>query len=187
MGYSKLETMSKQKKLVSKSQRLKRKVLVNIFKVILVLMITVIIAGAGAVFGMMKGILDNAPDVKDINIVPKGFKTVIYDQNGNVTREISTIDSNRVYVYYEEIPEDLVNAFVAIEDERFWTHNGIDVKGIFRAAFKGISTGQFNEGASTITQQLIKNNVFNVGLDETTFLDSLERKIQEQYLALELE
>lgn len=187
MGYTKHETVKKQKQFVSKTQRYQRKILVNIFKIFLVCIITLIIAAAGAGFGMIKGILDNAPDVDDINIVPKGFKTVIYDQDGNEVRQIATIDSNREYVYYEDIPEDYVNAFIAIEDERFWSHNGIDVKGIFRAAIKGITSGNFDEGASTLTQQLIKNHVFNVGMNETTFLDKLERKIQEQYLALELE
>lgn len=187
MGYSKAETEKKQRKLVSKTQRNTRKVLVIFFKVILVGIIAVIIAGAGAGFGMMKGILDNAPDVSNISIVPKGYRSTIYDKDGNSDREISTIDSNRVYVYYDEIPKDYVNAFVAIEDQRFWTHNGIDVRGIFRAFAKGAASGHFNEGASTLTQQLIKNQVFNVGLGETTFMDKLERKIQEQYLAIELE
>ncbi len=187
MGFARTETENKQRKLVSKAQRNRRKILVNFFKLILVSFIAVIIAGAGAAFGMMKGILDGAPSVDDINIIPKGFRTVIYDQDGHVKNEIATINSNRVYVYYEDIPEDWVNAFVAIEDQRFWTHNGIDVRGIFRAAIHGVSTGEFDQGASTITQQLIKNHVFNVGMDEKSFLDKVERKIQEQYLALELE
>ncbi len=187
MGYTKHETMKKQRKIVSKSQRYKRKVLVNIFKFLLVGIVTFIIACAGAGFGMIKGILDNAPSVDEISIMPKGFKSYIYDQDGNEIKEISTIDSNRVYVYYDEIPEDYVNAFVAIEDQRFWEHNGIDVKGIFRAFALGVASGSFDQGASTLTQQLIKNHVFNVGLDEKTFMDRLERKIQEQYLALELE
>ena len=187
MGYSKAETEKKQRKLVSKTQRTTRKVLVILFKVILVGIIAVIIAGAGAGFGMMKGILDNAPDTSSINIVPQGYRSNIRSQDGSVEKEISTIDSNRVYVYYDQIPKDMVNAFVAIEDQRFWTHNGIDVRGIFRAFAKGAASGHFNEGASTLTQQLIKNQVFNVGLDETTFMDKLERKIQEQYLAIELE
>ena len=161
--------------------------LVILFKIILVGIIAVIIAGAGAGFGMMKGILDNAPDTSSINIVPQGYRSNIRSQDGSVEKEISTIDSNRVYVYYDQIPKDMVNAFVAIEDQRFWTHNGIDVRGIFRAFAKGAASGHFNEGASTLTQQLIKNQVFNVGLDETTFMDKLERKIQEQYLAIELE
>ena len=187
MGYAKQETIKKQKRLVSRAQRNKRKILVNFFKIFLVMIVTLIIAVAGAGFGMMKGILDNVPDINKISIVPKGFRTVIYDANGNEEMIVATIDSNREYVYYEDIPKDFVNAFVAIEDERFWTHNGIDVKGIFRAAIKGVASGNFDEGASTLTQQLIKNHVFNVGLDEKTFLDRLERKIQEQFLALELE
>jgi len=187
VSYSKHETTVKQRKLVSKAQRNIRKVFVSLFKVILVLVVTLVIACAGAGFGMMKGVLDNAPDINEISIVPKGFKSTIYDKDGNIEKELSTYGSNREYVYYEDIPEMYVNAFVAIEDERFWTHNGIDVKGILRAGVKGIASGNFDEGASTITQQLIKNHVFNVGMDETTFLDKLERKIQEQYLALELE
>ena len=187
MGYSKAETEKKQRKLVSKTQRNTRKVLVILFKIILVGIIAVIIAGAGAGFGMMKGILDNAPDTSSINIVPQGYRSNIRSQDGTVEKEISTIDSNRVYVYYDQIPKDMVNAFVAIEDQRFWTHNGIDVRGIFRAFAKGAASGHFNEGASTLTQQRIKNQVFNAGLDETTFMDKLERKIQEQYLALKLD
>ena len=83
MGYSKMETIKKQKELVSKSQRVKRKVLVNMLKIFLLVLITLIITVAGAGFGMMKGILDNAPDINQISIMPKGFKTFIYDSNGN--------------------------------------------------------------------------------------------------------
>ncbi len=191
MGYSRHETMKKQRKLVSKAQRNRRKVLVNFFKILLVMIVTVVVAGAGAFFGMIKGILDNAPDVDTIDIVPRGFKSVIYDADGNVEKELSTFDSNREYIYYEDIGETVINAFVAIEDERFWQHNGIDVKGILRAGIKGIANvakgGSMDEGASTLTQQLIKNQIYNVGMDEITFMDRLERKIQEQYLALELE
>lgn len=191
MGYSRHETMKKQRKLVSKAQRNRRKVLVNFFKILLVMIVTVVVAGAGAFFGMIKGILDNAPDVDSIDIVPRGFKSVIYDANGNVEKELSTFDSNREYIYFEDIGDTVINAFVAIEDERFWQHNGIDVKGILRAGIKGIANiargGSMDEGASTLTQQLIKNQIYNVGMGEITFMDRLERKIQEQYLALELE
>ncbi len=79
------------------------------------------------------------------------------------------------------------HAFVAIEDERFYDHNGIDLHGIGRAFISGLSKGRFSEGASTITQQLIKNNVLTSWTSETSFVEKLQRKIQEQYLALELE
>ena len=82
----------------------------------------------------------------------------------------------------------LQDAFVAIEDERFYEHNGIDLQGILRAGVTGIANGfHFSQGASTITQQLIKNNVLTTWTSETSFIEKLQRKIQEQYLAIELE
>ena len=84
------------------------------------------------------------------------------------------------------VPENLAHAFVAIEDERFYEHNGIDIKGIIRAGVIGVTSGHFSEGASTITQQLLKNNVFTDWTKEDTFIDKVTRKIQEQYLAIEL-
>ena len=76
---------------------------------------------------------------------------------------------------------------MAIEDERFYEHNGIDIQGILRAGVVGVMNGfDFTEGASTLTQQLIKNNVFDF-VNEKTFFDRVERKLQEQYLALAFE
>lgn len=188
MNFSKSEAIKKQKHLVSKASKNAEKAKVSLFKAFLVCIIAFGAICAGAGFGMFNGILDNAPDINDINVVPEGFQTCIYNQDGKLIRTLSTTDSNREYAHYNEIPENLVNAYIAIEDQRFRSHNGIDIRGIFRAFYEGVKNGgHFNQGASTITQQLIKNEVFNVGLDETTFMESLERKIQEQYLAIELE
>ena len=80
------------------------------------------------------------------------------------------------------------HAFVAIEDERFYKHNGVDLRGIIRAGFTGITSGgESMQGASTITQQLLKNNYFTDWTSENSFADRLNRKIQEQYLAIQLE
>ena len=84
----------------------------------------------------------------------------------------------------DKIPKNLANAFVAIEDERFYQHNGIDIKGIIRAGVQVIKDRRLSQGASTITQQLLKNNVFDGWTDEST-MQSIKRKIQEQYLELE--
>ena len=159
-------------KLMSKEQRYFRRVLISAFKIILSAFVLCIIVLAGAGFGVMKGILDDAPNVRDINIKPKGFKTIIMNQDGEEIDSLSTINSNRIYVYYEDIPEQFINAFVAIEDERFWEHNGIDVRGIFRAVYRDVINGNMNEGASTITQQLIKNQAFKGG-NEPSKIDIL--------------
>lgn len=187
MNFSKEGVIKRQNKLISKTQRYHRRFFIDVFKLVLAVFVLIILICAGAGFGMMKGILDNSPDISSISIKPKGFKTVIYDQNGNERNTLSTVNSNRVYVYYDDIPDQIKNAFVSIEDERFWKHNGIDMRGIFRAFVKDVVARDFSEGASTITQQLIKNHVFNVGMDETTKLQTIERKVQEQYLAIDLE
>ncbi len=189
MNYSKHNTKKKQKKLVSKHTKNKKKISYWIYKSFIFMFLFCILAGIGAGIGMISAIISTAPDIAEIeqSVQLEGFQTTIYNQDGKEITTLSTANSNRIYVEYENIPDNLVNAFVAIEDERFWQHNGIDARGILRAFFVGIQKGSFTEGASTITQQLIKNQVFNVGLNETTFMDSLKRKFQEQYLAIELE
>lgn len=189
MNYSRHNTKKKQKKLVSKHTKNKKKISYWIYKSFIFLFIFCIFTGCGAGIGMLQAIISTAPDIAEIeqSVQLEGFQTTIFNQDGKEITTLSTANSNRIYVEYENIPDDLSNAFVAVEDERFWKHNGIDARGILRAFFVGIQNRNFSEGASTITQQLIKNQIFNVGLNEATFMDSLKRKIQEQYLAIELE
>lgn len=145
------------------------------------------VIGASAVYGTYKGILEVSPDIGSIDVSPKGYSTFVYDKAGKTTATLVSTDSNRIPVTREGIPLDLEHAFVAIEDERFYEHRGIDIPGIFRAIYVGVTNGfDFSEGASTITQQLIKNNVFTNWTSETT-QERIKRKIQEQYLAYQLE
>ena len=157
----------------------------SVWKVILASLILCLLAAAGTGAYILKGIIDQAPDITALSLRPEGFATTIYDSAGNETERLVMEGTNREEASYEEFPEDLVNAFIAIEDERFWTNKGIDIRAILRAV-KGVLTRNSSAGGgSTITQQLIKNAVFQGGM-ETSFKDRLERKIQEQYLALQL-
>ena len=189
MNYSRKNIEKKQKKLVSKSPKNKNKLTYILYKCFIFIFLFGIVSGIGAGIGMFTSIIDNAPDITDIkeSVKLEGFQTTIYNQDGSELTTLSTANSNRIYVEYEDIPQTLIDAFIATEDSRFWEHNGVDAKGILRAFFVGVKNRNFSEGASTITQQLIKNQIFNVGLNESTFMDSLKRKIQEQYLAIELE
>ena len=191
MNYGK-RNLSRRKKSISSKKRMKKKrVGVRFFKalIICILLLGVICLVGGAVFA--KKIIDNTPAVSADDILPQGYTTNITDQSGNVIETLKDSDSNRVYKTYEEITansEYLPHAFVAIEDERFYEHNGVDLQGIIRAGIVGITNGfNFTEGASTLTQQLIKNNVFPNFVNEETFFDRVERKLQEQYLALQIE
>lgn len=155
----------------------------TVLRVILVTLLAVI--AAGAVF--VAYCVVRAPSINVLDAMPHGYRSNVLDRDGNVVLTLSGEASNRVYVKLSEVPESLQEAVVAIEDERFYEHFGIDPRGIMRALYKGITEGNFSEGASTITQQLLKNNVFTDWMNETTFLDKVQRKIQEQYLAIALE
>lgn len=188
MNYGKKGVREKQKALNSKSVKFGKKIGFTFIQVFLIFIVSVAILGACAGIGIFKGIIDTSPDISNIDVTPSGFSTFVYDIEGNQIAKLVSTDSNRIPVSMDMVPEDLANAFVAIEDERFYDHNGIDIKGIIRAAAVGIKNKfNFSEGASTITQQLLKNNVFTDWTSEDSFADRMKRKIQEQYLALELE
>ena len=128
-----------------------------------------------------------APDLDQVNVSPDGYRSSVLDENGTEILTLMGEESNRIYADLDEIPEDLQKAVIAIEDERFETHPGIDLQGIARAAYRNLRAGRLVEGASTITQQLIKNNVFPDWTQERTVLDKVSRKLQEQLLAMQLE
>ncbi len=150
-----------------------------ILRTILIVIIVAIFAIAGALLGAYMGIVDSAPTMNTDDVVPENYTSIVYDSAG---KEIDRLhgEENREYVQLDQIPENLQKAVVSIEDERFYEHNGIDPKGILRALMINIQTHSFSQGASTITQQLIKNEVL-------TSEKQLTRKIQEQYLAVQLE
>lgn len=188
MNYGKKKASKQQKNVTSKAAMKKKRAGVRLFKAMLLTCLVAIIlciAGGGLFIEKM---IDDAPDITPEDVKPSKFTTqALADDGTTVLDTFVDAGANRVYKSIDEIPKDLQNAFVAIEDSRFYEHNGIDLKGIVRAGLKGITSGHFSEGASTLTQQLIKNNVFPNFVNEETFLDRVERKLQEQYLALEIE
>ena len=189
MNYGKKKAAKRQKKITSKSTMQGKRIVVRLFKALLICIVLAAVVGVAGGGLFIKKIIDDTPHVSASDVKPKGFTTFVYADDGSteIERFVSS-GSNRVYKSVDEIPKDLQHAFVAIEDERFYKHNGIDLQGIARAAVVGIARGgNFTEGASTLTQQLIKNNVFPNFTKEKTFYDKFQRKIQEQYLALQIE
>ena len=187
MNYGKRGTSKKQKSMHSKATKVRKKASVIFIKAFLICLLIVGVAGVCAGVGIVKGVIDNAPDIDSTTVIPRGYKSVMLDAEGNTMAELVTAGSNRVWVDIENIPEHVQWAFIDIEDERFYEHNGIDLRGIMRAAVTMISSGfKTTQGGSTITQQLLKNSVFDF-MSEDTFVEKVERKLQEQYLAIELE
>ena len=172
--------------LLDTSRQARRHHLIFLLKIALAMFLILCFAGFAVGIGFVRGAIDAAPSLDILDVQPQGYASQIYDADGNLMQTLVMEGSNREEVSFDQLPDDLVNAFIAIEDSRFYEHNGIDLKGILRAAYVGITNGRFSEGASTITQQLIKNNVLQGGY-ETSMADKLRRKIQEQFLAVKLE
>lgn len=148
------------------------------FKITLALMLVFCFIGGGALFGIAQAYVNTAPEL-DLQIISSvALSSQIYDAEGNLLTTYSG-GQNRLWTAYDEIPENLKNAVIAIEDARFLTHNGVDLKRIVGSFISNLSSSSV-QGASTITQQLIKNRML-------TPERSYRRKIQEAYLALELE
>lgn len=188
MNYGKKKASDQQKKITSKTTMKKKRVGVRLFKGFLLCILLVAILCVAGVGIFAKKIIDDSPDISPEDVQPSKYTTFVYAADGTTeTARFVAAGANRVNKSIEDIPLDLQHAFVAIEDERFYKHNGVDLQGVLRAGVVGLTSGHFSEGASTLTQQLIKNNVFPNFTEEKTFYDRLERKLQEQYLAIEIE
>ena len=183
------ENKAPEKSLKSSGSKKRKYINKAIFKAVKTFFLSLLVIGvlgAAMGIGMIKGIIDNAPEVDVDSIVPLGYATTVYNSAGQVTDTLVMAGSNREEATYDELPKVLIDAFVSIEDSRFWKHRGIDTRAILRA-ISGVITGNSSSGGgSTITQQLIKNNVFNGGR-ERSFGEKVERKFQEMYLAVKLE
>ena len=158
----------------------------TMFKTLMVCLILILIGGAGfGVYKILPLYEQYKNDVAGVveNSTPDTFRlqeaSYIYDANGDVLAKL-TGDEDSSYLTYDEIPQNAVNAFVAIEDRTFWTNPGIDVKGIFRVAVNYfLSEGAEKHGASTITQQLARNRFLTREV-------SIERKAKEMLISLDL-
>lgn len=141
--------------------------------------VVLVVAGLGLAVGMVAGALKTLPSVTSNKPRPRAT-SVVYDVYRQPITKIYNVE-NREPIPIDEVPVYVQNAFVAVEDERFWKHRGVDPIGIARALYNDIRGRRWAEGASTITQQLARNS-FPIGRERT-----LRRKVQEAILALELE
>ena len=143
-----------------------------------VLVLVVGLAGAGLVLGVVKAYTETAPELDLAVIDDQAQTSFFYDAQGNLITDYKGTE-DRVMVSIDELPRNLQLAFVAVEDARFYTHNGVDVKRILGAFVSNLSASSV-QGGSTITQQLIKNSLLS---EEQSY----KRKIQEANLAMQLE
>lgn len=162
-----------------KGSKKKRAIGWKIFRVLLFVGIALCIVGAGVVVGIISSIIDETSSVNLDELANQSVTSYVYNKNGEAIA--SLYDENRVMIKYDDLPKSLVDAVISIEDERFFSHKGVDVKRTVAAIGKFIITGGNSDfGGSTITQQLVKNITKDKKSD-------WQRKIREWYRAYTLE
>ena len=176
--------LSKAKKITKPVKKLLSAIGIAIVCVLMVIVISVTIVGS-ALTVFVVNLMDDTSEVKLDNI-SSSYTTYIYAKSGDdwlVYDMISNEGEKRIWANLEEIPQHVRDAFIYSEDERFNSHDGVDFFGLAVAAME-IVTGQSRRGASTITQQTIKNIT---GDDDVEGIAGYERKIREIYRAVQLE
>ncbi|MBP7331038.1 MAG: transglycosylase domain-containing protein, partial [Firmicutes bacterium] len=160
---------------MSQKRRAKRKV--NFFRLLILLVVFVVLIGGFVSAGLFFTSIRDMPVLKP-GMLESGASTMIYDKDERLVTQIGI--RNSVPVDIEEVPEQVKNAFLSIEDPSFYKHFGISIRGIARATVSNIMSRSKGEGGSTITQQLVRISMLS---PEKT----IKRKIQEAVLAIQVE
>ena len=153
-------------------------VILTTAKMMFVVALVVGVSLTGALVGVAKAWVETMPALDLSRFDEQAQTSYLYDKNGDLITDFKGTE-NRVDATYEELPKILINAVIASEDQRFWSHNGVDLRRLLGSIVSNLSSGG-SQGGSTITQQLIKKTFLS---DEQTY----KRKLQEAYMALELE
>ncbi|MCL2397127.1 MAG: transglycosylase domain-containing protein [Defluviitaleaceae bacterium] len=180
MNYSQDNNRKRLRKHKSHGKKVKNKAGFIVLRVVVAAVLISTFALSAAGIGAYLSIIHGAPPIDSLSydLLEGSFDTIILDAHGN---ELVRLEGgvNRIFAEWDEIPDHVWQAAVAIEDERFFEHNGVDVQGFARAIYQTFIHSN-TQGGSTITQQLIKNQ-----LDVRR--NSMETKLQEQYLAIQFE
>ncbi len=153
----------------------------NLFKNIFIGILSLLLLSAIIIFSVLWTFSNNIPDYKFLKNYKPSVSSKMYSGNGDLVADFSK--EKRIFVPYSAIPENVINAFLSAEDKNFFSHPGVDAKGVLRATINNIQnilTSQRLEGASTITQQVAKNFLLTNEV-------SLNRKIKEAILAFRIE
>ena len=186
MNYERLAIMGRRRRR-KQVERHKRGRVWGVLRVALIGLVSVSLASVAALFGLFgytyAQVSEDLPELDSYAATELAQTSVVYDSGGNVVDELHGVQ-NRFVVGLGEVDPSLRNAVVAIEDQRFYEHRGVDYEAIVRAAGENLKSLSVQEGGSTITQQLVKNTYIS---QEQRQIPSLERKMTEASLAWQYE
>ena len=177
------ETAFKEKERKKQSKKQKRFAVITAILVVLVC-IEIIVCACGVV--LLDRMVSNAPTL-DVSDFVGEESSRIYDDSGALITEIGTY--YRENITYDKCPESLVDAFLSVEDSRFFTHFGFDIPRFTKAIIENLKSHDFSQGGSTFTMQLVKNTYFTVDNGDSSVerTKSIEYKVQQIWLSIKLE
>lgn len=185
MNYNKKETTDKKYALTSSKTRRHARYSLFLYKYILILAVAITFVMVGLGFGFVRGILNNAPRLSLDSIHKTSYRTVIYNNKNQRIGSIENTDVKKNYQKLSTLPNNLQNAFVAIEDKDFYSHSGIDIYNVAKGIILNVQN-KSNHVNSTITSQLVENSILGNEYKGST-IERIESQIQEQYLSYKLE
>lgn len=154
---------------------------------VVIVFLSLVLIGGVTTFFILNQVINDAPAL-DQSSLKSGEATQLYDKDGKAFTSLG--NENRKNIKYEDLPQSVIDAFLSIEDSRFFEHNGFDLPRFMKAAMENLSAGNLGQGGSTLTMQLIDNAIMTK-LEKTdpatSSIKKIERKIQEIWLSLKLE
>ncbi len=187
MNYGESKVKEKVEDLNSSRGRLRARIQINAISIVILLAVGLLVTAAYGAVGVIQGLFDSLPELEELDFIPKGAASILYDAEGRELQQLSDAGVERRYVTEEQIPDSVRNAFVAEADQHFYEHQEIDIKGIIKDIYEAcFGSGQDSRQAVTITRQLLENQIFG-GERKDSVLARLSRTVQERYLAVRLE
>lgn len=185
-NFSEQRVKEKKEALVSAKIRRKNRIRVNLTMLGIIAVLSVMLVVFFCVLGTVRGLFDSTPLVKDLEMLPEGSATTIYDIDGRPMQSLSAQDVDIEYVTIDQIPQSVQSAFVSVMDASFYKHSGLDVKNMFASIYSGLLGKGNTLNNATITQQLVQNQVYG-GQRAVSIWTRFKNAVQEQYLSVQLE
>ena len=186
MKYGENEILEREKKLFSPEHRFINRVRLDALCFQLFLTLGIVAVLAVCLAGAFRGIVNSAPKVGEKQILTSSRTTVLYDKDGNELQRLDGSGIRQDYVKLDQISMVVRNAFIAADDTDYYKHHGVDIRSFFYAFYPDSASAQYAGSRRTLTQKLIRNQIFVNG-NNCSVAERIVEKIQEQYLALKLE
>lgn len=188
MNYSQSEIKRRREELTSASRKIKYRIAEWIAYGSVILVITLLLMLIFGMAGAVRGMIDSTPGLAEIDILARGNASTLYDSTGQEIQTLSADNIIQEYVSVKQIPKCVQQAFIAIEDKRFYAHHGVDMQGLIHSVYSNV-TGEgkkYSDSANTITQRLVQNQIFG-GTGGNNFVENFCLAVQKQHLATQLE